>query len=133
MTTQTETSATPYALLGGAAGVTAIVERFYALMDGTPEFAPLRRLHAPDLSATRTLLFEFLSGWLGGPPLYFQRAEHRCIMSAHRRFAIGPQEAAQWLTCMRQTLTQCGVDEVLQQQIMAALTRMASGMRNREA
>ena len=58
------------------------------------------RLHAADLSPMRERLPEFLSGWLGGPPLYFQRPDHNCIVSAHRPFAIGPDERDQWLMCM---------------------------------
>lgn len=66
-----EAKQTPYALLGGASGLRQVVDRFYALMDSSPDFTRLRRLHAADLSQARELLFEFLSGWLGGPPLYF--------------------------------------------------------------
>ena len=125
-------SQTPYALLGGEEGLKAIVARFYALMD-TPEFARLRRLHGSDLSYARTMLFEFLSGWLGGPPLYFQRPERRCVMSAHRRFPIGPREVGEWLACMQRALEECGADKALGNRIGSALARLADGMRNRAA
>ena len=122
---------TPYDALGGAPGVGKIVDRFYALMDSAPEFASLRRLHAPDLSPTRALLFEFLSSWLGGPPLYFQRPEHRCVMSAHRRIPIGAAQVEQWLGCMNRALAECAVDDALCKVISPAMARLASGMRNR--
>ncbi|MBS1172435.1 MAG: hypothetical protein H6R12_1265, partial [Proteobacteria bacterium] len=37
MTTQSETPATPYEILGGEAGLRALVQRFYQLMDELPE------------------------------------------------------------------------------------------------
>ena len=58
---------TMYELLGGAEGIRSIVDHFYDLMD-RPGFEPIRTMHAADLSPTRVALFEFLSGWLGGPP-----------------------------------------------------------------
>ena len=123
---------TPYEQLGGASAVRAIVDRFYTLMDSNREFALLRQMHGPDLTPMRDLLFEFLSGWLGGPRLYFERPEHRCVMSAHRRFAIGPEEAEQWLACMDRAMLECGVDGELHRMIGLALTRVATAMRNRD-
>jgi hemoglobin len=45
--------ATPYELLGGAARVRELVDRFYDLMDSEPEFRGLRGLHQPDLAQAR--------------------------------------------------------------------------------
>jgi hemoglobin len=60
---------TPYAALGGDDTVRALVERFYDLMDAEPAYARVRRLHPADLAGARAKLYEFLSGWLGGPQL----------------------------------------------------------------
>lgn len=120
----------PYMLLGGAEGLKRVVGRFYVLMDCAPEFADIRKLHGADLTYARTMLFEFLSGWLGGPPLYFQRPERRCVMSAHRRFSISNKEVESWLGCMHRALKDCGVETVLHGRITSALARLASGMRN---
>jgi hemoglobin len=122
---------TAYQLVGGEAMVRRIVDRFYDIMEGTPEAARIRALHADDLSAVRERLFEFLSGWLGGPPLYFQRPDHKCIMSAHRPFAIGPAERDEWMTCMRRALDECGVPEEMRTLLDGAFLRMAEAFRNR--
>jgi hemoglobin len=122
---------TPYALLGEE-GLRQVVARFYALMDCTPEFALLRKLHGTDLTRARNLLFEFLSGWLGGPPLYFQHPERRCVMSAHRHLPIGSEEVEAWLGCMHRALKDCGVDNVVHGRITTALSRLAWAMRNKE-
>ena len=122
---------TPYELVGGEAMVRRIADRFYDIMEGAPEAARIRALHADDLSAVRERLFEFLSGWLGGPPLYFQRPDHKCIMSAHRPFAIGPAERDEWMMCMRRALEDCGVPEEIRTLLDAAFLRLAEAFRNR--
>lgn len=122
---------TPYELVGGEAMVRRIADRFYDIMDSAPEAARIRALHADDLSAVRERLFEFLSGWLGGPPLYFQRPDHKCIMSAHRPFAIGPAERDEWMMCMRRALEESGVSAEMRTLLDAAFLRLAEAFRNR--
>jgi hemoglobin len=89
--------ATPYHRIGGEATVRRLADRFYAIMDSDPGASRIRAMHEPDLAPIRQILFEFLSNWLGGPPLYFIRPEPRCIMSAHRRYAIGDAERDEWI------------------------------------
>jgi hemoglobin len=45
---------------------------FYEIMDSDPGASHIRTMHERNLAPIRQLLFEFLSGWLGGAPLYFQ-------------------------------------------------------------
>ncbi len=59
-----------YAQIGGEATVLALVTRFYDEMDRQPAAVAIRAMHQPDLSSARQKLFEFLSGWLGGPQLF---------------------------------------------------------------
>jgi hemoglobin len=129
--TETELQQTPYDMIGGEAMVRRIVERFYDIMDSAPEAAGIRAMHGRDLSPMRERLFEFLSGWLGGPPLYFQRPGHKCIMSAHRPFAIGQAERDQWMACMRQAMADCGVPDEVRGLLDRPFLRMAEAFRNR--
>lgn len=122
---------TPYEMLGGEATVRRIVDRFYDIMDSAPEAARIRAMHAADLSPMRERLFEFLSGWLGGPPLYFQRPDPKCIVSAHRSFSIGEAERDEWMMCMRGALEDCGVPEDLRALLDQAFLRMADAFRSR--
>ena len=122
---------TPFALLGGHDAVRAIVDRFYHLMDQSSDYAAIRAMHAGDLSTIRESLSEFLCGWLGGPPTYFQKPERRCVMSAHAGLCIGAREAKQWLACMKQALTECDVEPDLRNPVYEALARMADRMRNK--
>ena len=61
---------TAYEMIGGEAGVRALVTRFYELMDSLPEAAACRAIHPEDLSGSAEKLFEYLTGWLGGPPIF---------------------------------------------------------------
>ncbi len=51
---------TPFEQLGGVAGVRALVDRFYDLMDLEPEFAGLRALHPTTLDGSRDKFARFL-------------------------------------------------------------------------
>lgn len=132
MNAEAETATvTPYQLIGGDAVVRRIVDRFYDLMDSDPQVAPLRRMHAADLGPMRERLADFMVGWLGGPPRYFQRADAKCMGQAHAPFAIDSAIRDQWLSCMHRALDAEHVDPELQQLMRAALARMTEGMRNR--
>ena len=127
-----EDAKTPYEKLGGAGGVQRLVERFYHLMEHQPQFSAVRALHGPDLSKPRQALFEFLSGWLGGPPLYSQRTGSICITHAHQPFAIGPAERDQWVMCMRQALSDVGIPADTREMLDQPIYMIADFVRNRD-
>ena len=122
---------TPYELLGGEQALFRLVERFYALMDEVPEFHAVRKLHPEDLSTSRDKLFMFLSGWLGGPPLYFERIGHPMLRARHLPFPIGKDERDAWLACMRRALEDTGVEEELRDWMMQQFFGTADWMRNK--
>lgn len=121
---------TPYEQLGGADAVRALVDRFYDLMELEPEYADLRRTHGPDLTHARDKLAWFLSGWLGGPDHYIERFGHPRLRARHLPFAIGVRERDQWLACMNQAMTECGVDGALRARLLQAFFQTADWMRN---
>ena len=127
-----DTPATAFDQLGGEAGVRTLVDRFYDLMELEPAYAGIRALHAPSLDAAREKLFLFLTGWLGGPPLYMDRYGHPRLRARHLPFAIGIDERDQWLACMRQALTDTEVEPALAAKLMEAFFGTADWMRNRE-
>ena len=93
-----------YELLGGETGVRALVDRFYDLMDSSPEAKDIRALHAASLKQSREKLFMFLSGWSGGPQLYMEKFGHPRLRQRHMPFTIGERERDQWLWCMERAL-----------------------------
>lgn len=123
-------SPNPYALLGGEDAVRGLVERFYGYMDDLPEAAPIRAMHADDLSGAKDKLFKFLSGWLGGPNLYQEEFGHPRLRMRHFPFAIGPDAVAQWLLCMRRALDETEADPAFREKLFAALTQTAQHIMN---
>ena len=121
---------TPYARMGGEPAVRRLVERFYQLMDTLPEAAAIRALHSEDLAEARDKLFMFLSGWLGGPPLYSERHGHPRLRARHLRFPIDAAASAAWMLCMEQALAETDIDPGLRARLVAALHQTAQHMRN---
>ena len=121
---------TPFAMLGGEIAVRALVDRFYDLMDLEAGYADLRATHGTTLDDARNKLFWFLCGWLGGPNHYIERFGHPRLRARHLPFAIGVRERDQWLACMDQAMTECGVPPGLHQPLMQSLSGTADWMRN---
>ena len=128
-------SATPqptlYQRIGEQAALRPIVDRFYDLMQSDPTVAPLRAMHSQDLGPMRERLTEFMTSWLGGPPVYFQRKNSRCMAMVHAPFPIDAAIRDQWLSCMYRALDDCAVSAELQAPIRRALERMTEDMVNR--
>lgn len=121
-----------YDLIGGDAGVRALAERFYRQMDEDPSCARIRHLHPADLNHSRDKLYLFLSGWLGGPPLYVEQYGHPMLRRRHLPFPIGSDERDQWMRCMAAALADSGLDEAARQHLVGSFFNTADFMRNRE-
>lgn len=123
----------PYEALGGAERVQAIVDDFYAYMDREPSVAGIRRLHPADLAGSIEKLFMFMSGFLGGPPLYFERFGHPRLRMRHLPFPIGETERDQWMECMTWALERHVADDGLRAWLIDRLAQTADFMRNQTA
>ncbi len=121
----------PYDLIGGDARVRELVERFYDLMELEPAYQQLRRVHGSSLESAREKLYLFLSGWLGGPPLYMERYGHPMLRARHLPFAIGTEERDQWMACMVQAMEEVDLPKELREPLKAAVFKTADWMRNR--
>lgn len=119
-----------YHQLGGAAALQRLVERFYALMDQLPQARAIRAMHPADLAPSRERLFMFLSGWLGGPPLYAERIGPPRLRRDHMAFAIDGAARDAWIACMTQALAEQVEDETLRTQLGAALFKTADFLCN---
>lgn len=121
---------THYETLGGNDVVKQMVERFYDLMQLEPAYAGIRNLHPQNLSGSREKLYQFLSGWLGGPPLYVDLYGHPRLRARHMHVAIGEAERDQWVACMTQAMNEIGVEEKLRRELQQAFYKTADFMRN---
>ena len=122
----------PYEAMGGAKAVRALVDRFYDLMDQLPQAQTIRRMHPDSLDRSRQKLYEFLSGWLGGPPLYVEKYGHPRLRMRHLPFPIDEGARDAWLLCMRQALDEQITDDALRETVESALMRTADHMINQE-
>ena len=75
-------------------------------------------------------LFEYLSGWFGGPNLYIEKKGHPRLRMRHLPYAIGPTERNEWMLCMRTALTEQVADESLRAGLLKAFGDMADHMVN---
>ncbi len=123
---------TLYEAIGGDEAVKALTERFYVLMDTLPEAARCRALHPDDLTGSREKLYLYLTGWLGGPPVYVERYGHPMLRRRHFGAAIGPAEVEEWLLCFDRALDEAVAHPKLREIIREPITRLAHHMRNTE-
>ncbi len=121
---------TPYAMMGGEDAVRRLINRFYDLMETRPEATAVRAMHADDLGPMRETLFQFFSGWFGGPPLYFQRADSKCMNSAHAPYQIDAASAQAWLDCMFQALKDIDAPAEVQRMVEEPMRQMAKMLTN---
>jgi hemoglobin len=125
---------TPFARLGGEAGVRAIVERFYEAM---AELEPaLARLHPCDergyvARASREKFALFFIGWLGGPQDYVAQHGHPRLRMRHARVPVDTAMARAWMRCMMQALEAEGVQADVREFLEARLGEVALFLRNR--
>ncbi len=119
-----------YELLGGEKGLRSLVDRFYDIMDSSPEAEKIRAFHAKSLKQSRDKLFMFLSGWSGGPQLYVEKYGHPRLRMRHMPFPIGSVERDQWLWCMNKALDESGLDLRVVEFLKTRFSEVADFMRN---
>jgi hemoglobin len=120
-----------YDLIGGEAKLRALVDRFYDIMDLSPEAKDIRAYHAKSLVQSREKLFMFLSGWSGGPGLYMEKHGHPRLRMRHNPFSIGERERDQWLWCMNKALDESDLLPTVKEHLRARFAEMADFLRNK--
>lgn len=122
--------ATQYQQLGGEPAVRQLANRFYDIMETDSAAQELLAMHPQPLDSVRERFYEFLTGWLGGPPLFEQKYGHPRLRARHLPFRIDQSMRDQWLHCMYQALDEQVSDTLLKQQLKAQFTRLAHHMIN---
>lgn len=121
---------THYELLGGAEGIRRLVDRFYDLMDSSPEAANVRALHAKSLKSSREKLYMFMCGWTGGPQLYVEKHGHPRLRMRHFPFVIAERERDEWMWCMDRALEEHDAPSEFKALLRERLYALADHMRN---
>lgn len=123
-------SGTLYAQIGGDDGLRDLTSRFYQLMDELPEAAACRKIHPPSLQDSEEKLFEYLSGWLGGPPLFTEKRGPPMLRQRHLHAKVGTEEIAGWLLCFRQAWRETVHNPALTETVMPRVEALAQHMQN---
>jgi hemoglobin len=121
---------TPYERIGGESAVRLLCSTFYQTMCDTPQTQLIRDLHPENIHISEEKLFMFLSGWLGGPPLFTDKFGHPRLRARHLPYKIGIEERDQWLYCMAQALKKMEIDTLFAEQLMSSFVKTADFMRN---
>ena len=121
-----------YELIGGESGLKKLVERFYDLIDSSPEAAQIRALHPKSLKQSRQKFFMFLSGWSGGPQLYVEKYGHPRLRMRHMPFSIGIVERDQWVWCMHKALDEMQMNAAVIEYLKSRLAETADFLRNKK-
>ena len=120
----------PFAGLGGDDGVQALAWAFYDVVEET---SPVLAAMLPrDTQVSRQKLYEFLSGWTGGPPLYWERRGHPALRMRHAPFPIDRHAAEEWTRCMTEALDRLEVGGDLGRFLRRELGRTADQLQNRQ-
>ncbi|CAM4327596.1 group II truncated hemoglobin [Shewanella livingstonensis] len=124
------TQSNAYDIIGGDNVIRAIAHDFYQQMQTRPETQALLAIHRSPIADSEQKLYEFLSGWLGGPPLYQQKHGNPALRARHTPFAIDESMRDQWLICMRAAINNAIKKPEHQQVIIQAISTLADNMRN---
>lgn len=119
----------PYVQMGGEEAVRDLVEAFYDIIE--EDSASLRTMLPRNTSGSRQKLYEYLSGWLGGPPLYNLKRGHPRLRMRHAPFEIGRFEAEEWMRCMRLAMDRVGMEKPMREWFDERLEPLAEHMINR--
>jgi hemoglobin len=124
------TAPTPYERIGGEAALRHLCRRFYALMDTLPEAAACRAIHPASLESSEQKLFEYLSYWLGGPPIFVQKHGAPMLRRRHLHVPIGAEEIRGWLACFRGAWAETVDDATLEAALLPKVEQLAWHMGN---
>ncbi|MFT5561639.1 MAG: hemoglobin [Candidatus Azotimanducaceae bacterium] len=120
---------TPYEILGDA-GIKKLAAAFYDVMDEMEEAQEVRAMHAESLDHIKRMLAAYLTGWMGGPPVYQAIKGTVCLTDPHEPFRIGPKERDQWLRCMDAALLRIEAGEELIEMLKKPMYQVAETIRN---
>jgi hemoglobin len=128
----TEETITLYEAIGGDETIAKLTRRFYELMDTLPEAKNCRSIHPPSLEGSERKLYEYLTGYLGGPPLYTEKYGHPRLRSRHFMAEIGAAERDEWILCFRRAMDETIEHPKLREIIWAPIERLAFHMQNKD-
>jgi hemoglobin len=122
-----EKKPTPYESLGEET-LHRLVDTFYGLVAQHPDLAPIFPNEFSEIARKQK---QFLTQYLGGPPLYTEEHGHPMMRARHLPFPITPARAKAWLSCMTQAMDQTGLEGPFRDEFYSRLYLTAQHMVNK--
>jgi hemoglobin len=119
-------SLTPYEVIGEQR-LSELVDSFY---DKVRKHPLLKPIFPDDLTETARKQKQFLTQFLGGPPLYTEEHGHPMLRARHLAFPITPKRAQAWLNCMKEAMDEVGLEEEVREYFYNRLILTAQHMIN---
>ena len=128
-----EPAASLYHLVGGEPGLFRLVNTFNDIIETQPQGELLHILHmrGHGIAHARIELFNFLSGFLGGPSLYLEKYGHSNIRKMHEHVAVTEQARQDWLNCMTLALDELDLASEIKSRLLAHFAKVAANLVNR--
>ena len=117
---------TPYDAIGKEQ-LSELIDTFYENVSSHPMLAPI---FPNDLTETARKQKQFLTQFLGGPPLYTEEHGHPMLRARHLAFEVTPVRAKAWLSCMEKAMDAIQLDIPLRDYLLNRLTLTAEHMIN---
>ncbi|WP_270181647.1 globin domain-containing protein [Alkalihalobacillus sp. CinArs1] len=111
----------------GRSKLDELVNAFYNRVSQHPKLKPI---FPADLDETARKQKQFLTQFLGGPPLYSEEHGHPMLRARHLPFEITPERATAWLTCMEDAMDEVELEIELKEHLLNRLTFTAHHMVN---
>jgi hemoglobin len=122
-----KTEYNPYEEIGAFDTVSKLVTAFYKRVSKHPILVPL---FPEDFSEIARKQKNFLSQFIGGPPLYSEEFGNPMMRKRHLRFVIGENERQAWLECMALAMDDIELIEPWRHIIFERLSLVAHHMMN---
>jgi len=84
------------------------------------------------MSKSEDKLYDYLTGYLGGPPVYMEKYGHPMLRRRHMVAEIGVPERDEWLMCFKLAMIETIAHEKLREIIWAPIEKLAFHMQNKE-
>ncbi|MEH7125138.1 globin [Bacillus sp. JJ1532] len=104
-----------------------LVEAFYRRVGQHPDLVPI---FPDDLTETARKQKQFLTQYLGGPPLYTSEHGHPMLRARHLPFEITETRAKAWLSCMTEAMDEVKLEGQIREDFYARLFLTAQHMIN---
>jgi hemoglobin len=104
-----------------------LVDAFYSKVANHPDLKPI---FPGDFTEIARKQKQFLTQYLGGPPLYTEEHGHPMMRARHLPHEITPTRAKAWLRCMSEAMDEVNLDGPMREGIFSKLVLTAQHMVN---